>query len=114
MDETFFETFPEMAEQIFEQLNNEDLIKSKEVNQAWCDLIITQLNLIDKRLFWKRMIQSCTRKVKNYKSEYNLVLKKIPTEILKKFALTCLNLFMSSSRTLFWDDVTKFWDENLL
>ena len=70
MEETFLDKFPGIAEKIFEQLNNEDLIKSKEVTQAWCDII-------DQRLMWKRMIQSCTRKVEHYKSEFNLVLKKI-------------------------------------
>ena len=83
MEETFLLKFPELAEKIFEQLNNEDLIKSKEVTQAWCDII-------DQRLMWKRMIQSCTRKVEHYKSEFNLVLKKIPADNLKKFALACI------------------------
>ena len=83
MDKKFIARFPEMAEQIFNELNNEDLIKSKEVDKAWWDLI-------DQRLVWKRMIQSCTRKVEHYKSEFNLVLKKIPSENLKKFALACL------------------------
>ena len=83
MEETFIARFPELSEQIFEQLNNEDLIKSIEVSKAWCDLI-------DKRLVWKRMIQSCTKRVKKHRYEFNLVFKKIPSEILKKFALACL------------------------
>ena len=96
MDETFLVKFPEMAEKIFEQLNNEDLIKSKEVTQAWCDLI-------DQRLVWKRMVQSCTRKVEHYKSEFNLVLKKIPRDNLKKFALACLG-----SKYLLTDNLDLF------
>ena len=54
MDKKFIARFPEMAEQIFNELNNEDLIKSKEVDKAWWDLI-------DQRLVWKRMIQSSTK-----------------------------------------------------
>ena len=74
MDETFLVKFPDIAEKIFEQLNNEDLIKSKEVTQAWCDLI-------DQRLVWKRMIQSSTKHVEDFKFEFNLVLKKMPSDI---------------------------------
>jgi len=89
MDETFLARFPEIAEQVFQQLNNEDLVKSKEVSQAWCDLI-------DQRLVWKRMIQSCTRQVEDFKNEFNLVLKKMPAEMLKKFALACQDLANAS------------------
>ena len=85
MDTKFIDKFPEIAEQIFQQLNNEDLIKSKVVDKAWRDLI-------DKRLVWKRMIQSSTRNVENHKKEFNLVLKKMPAENLKKFALACQDL----------------------
>ena len=83
MDKKFIARFPEMAEQIFNELNNEDLIKSKEVDKAWCDLI-------DQRLVWKRMIQSSTKHVEDFKFEFNLVLKKMPSDILKNFALVCL------------------------
>ena len=85
MDKIFIARFPEIAEQIFQQLNNEDLIKSKEVDKAWCDLI-------DQRLWYKRMVQFFTREVENYKNEFNLVLKKMPAENLKKFALACQDL----------------------
>ena len=83
MDKKFIPRFPELAEQIFQQLSNEDMVKSKEVDKAWCDLI-------DQRLVWKRMIQSSTKDVEDYKFEFNLVLKKMPSDILKKFALACL------------------------
>ena len=89
MDEKFIARFPEIAEQIFEQLNNEDLIKSKEVDKAWCDLI-------DQRLLYKRMVQSYTREVKHHKNEFNLVLKKMPAENLKKFALACQDMANAS------------------
>ena len=39
MDKIFIARFPEIAEQIFQQLNNEDLIKSKVVDKAWSDHI---------------------------------------------------------------------------
>jgi hypothetical protein len=89
MDKIFIARFPEIAEQIFQQLNNEDLVKSKEVDKAWCDLI-------DQRLLYKRMVQSCTREVKHYKKEFNLVLKKMPAENLKKFALACQDMVNAS------------------
>ena len=82
MDKKFIARFPEMAEQIFNELNNEDLIKSKEVDKAWCDLI-------DQRLVWKRMIQSSTKHDNDFKFEFNLGLKKMPSDILKEFALVC-------------------------
>ena len=82
MDKQFIARFPGLAEQVFQQLNNEDLIKSKEVDKAWSDLI-------DQRLLYKRMVQSCAREVKHYKNEFNLVLKKMPAENLKKFAMAC-------------------------
>ena len=89
MDKQFIARFPGLAEQVFQQLNNEDLIKSKEVDKAWSDLI-------DQRLLYKRMVQSCTREVKHYKNEFNLVLKKMPAENLKKFALACQDMVNSS------------------
>ena len=89
MDKKFIARFPEMAEQIFSELNNEDLIQSKEVDKAWCDLI-------DQRLLYKRMVQSCTREVKHHKNEFNLVLKKMPAENLKKFALACQDMVNSA------------------
>ena len=42
------------------------------------------------------MVQSCTREVKHYKNEFNLVLKKMPAENLKKFALACQDMVNSS------------------
>ena len=89
MDKIFIARFPEIAEQIFQQLNNEDLIKSKVVDKAWSDHI-------NQRLLWKRMIQSSTKHVEDYKFEFNLVLKKMPAENLKKFALACRDLANAS------------------
>ena len=36
------------------------------------------------------MIQSSTKHIEDYKFEFNLVLKKMPSDILKEFALVCL------------------------
>ena len=83
MDPKIFDRFPGLAKQIFEQLENQDLYKFREVSRTWCDII--------RRPLWTRIIQSYTENISLYQSEWKLVLKKISTENLKELAWACKN-----------------------
>ena len=89
MEETILR-FPVIAEQIFDQLDDQNLTKCRGVSQTWYDAT--------ERLQWIRKIQKLTKENKNHQSSWKLVLVKIPTEILKKFALTCEKYHFNISR----------------
>ena len=83
MDPIIFDKFPGLAKQIFEQLDNQDLYKCREVSRTWCNII--------KRPLWTRIIQSYTEDISLYQSEWKLVFKKIPTKSLEELAWACKN-----------------------
>ena len=83
MNPVIFDRFPGLAKEIFEQLDNQDLYKCREVSRTWCNII--------KRPLWARIIQSYTENIILYESEWKLVLKKIPTENLEELAWACRN-----------------------
>jgi ankyrin repeat protein len=73
--------FPVIAEQIFGELDDQNLTKCREISKTWCDAT--------ERLQWTRKIQRLTKENKKHQDSWKLVLVKIPTEFLKKLALTC-------------------------
>ena len=70
--------FPVIAEQIFDQLDNQNVTKCREICKSWYD--------VTDRLQWIRKIQKLT---KDHQISWKLVFVKIPTHFLKKLALTC-------------------------
>jgi hypothetical protein len=76
---TFFQRFPDLCHDIFDQLDDPNLAKSKEVSVTWCSFI----NL--ENIWWIRMIQ------KYWDEEdpdvWRKVIVRTPIEIVKNFAI---------------------------
>ena len=89
MDEIILR-FPLMAEQIFEELDDQNLTKCRGISNIWYDAT--------EKIQWTRRIQNLTKENKNHQSSWKLVLVKIPTEILKKLVLTCEKYHRDISR----------------
>ena len=78
--------FPIIAQQILEQLDNQNLTKCREVDK-------TLSSSIDKdRLIWTRMIKNYINDNKIFTKSWNLVMKKVPVKYLKDLALTTQKL----------------------
>ena len=71
--------FPVIAEQIFDQLDDQNVMKCREICKTWYD--------VTERLQWIRKIQKLTKESKNHQSSWKSVLVKIPIEFLKKLTL---------------------------
>ena len=69
-----------MAEQIFEELDDQNLTKCRGISNTWYDAT--------ERIQWTRKIKKLTKENKNHQNSWKSVLVKIPTEFLKKFACT--------------------------
>ena len=85
--------FPVIAEQIFDQLDDQNVMKCREICKTWYD--------VTERLQWIRLIQKMTKdqgigvwtandaKLYNdHQISWKSVLVKIPTHFLKKLAVT--------------------------
>ena len=73
--------FPVIAEQIFDQLDDQNLSKCRGISKIWYDAT--------ERLKWTRKIQKLSKENAKHQTSWKLVLVKIPTEVLKKLALAC-------------------------
>ena len=80
MEETVLR-FPVIAEQIFDQLDDQNLTKCRGISKT--------LHGATERLLWTRKIQKLTKENKNHQISWKSVLVKIPTDFLKKLASTC-------------------------
>ena len=70
-----------IAEQIFDQLDDQNLAKCRGISKIWYDAT--------ERLKWKRQIQKLSEENVKHQTSWKSVLVKIPTEVLKKLALAC-------------------------
>ena len=78
--------FPVIAQQILEQLDNQNLTKCREVDKTLC-------SSIDKdRLIWTRMIKNYIKDNNFFRKSWNLVMKKVPVKYLEDLALTTQKL----------------------
>ena len=74
--------FPVIAQQIFEQLDNQDLIKFREVDMTFCS------SIDQNRLIWTRMIKNYIKDNNKFRTSWNLAMKKVPVKTLEDLALT--------------------------
>ena len=71
-----------IAQQIFEQLDNQDFIKFREVD-------MTFRSSIDKnRVIWTRMIKKYIKDDNKFRKSWKLVMEKVPVKILEDLAMT--------------------------
>ena len=74
--------FPVIAQKIFEQLDNQDLIKFREVDMTFCS------SIDQNRLIWTRMIKKYIKNNNEFRKSWKLVMEKVPVKTLEDLALT--------------------------
>ena len=78
--EELLQRFPDLCFGIFDQLDNQNLVKSKEVTVSWC-------RFINFKISWIRMIQKYgNENIKENPNTWKEVMFKDPHEIVKKVA----------------------------
>ena len=70
-----------LAEEIFKQLNNQDLIRCSQINRVWYET--------SERLQWTRKIQKFSKQNFVHETTWRLILVQIPKEYLKILASAC-------------------------
>ena len=79
--EELFQRFPDLCFGIFGQLDNQNLVKSKEVAVSWC-------SFINFKISWIRMIQKYgNENIKEDPDTWRKVMFKNPHEVVKKLAI---------------------------
>ena len=73
--------FPDVAQDIFKQLDDKSLVNCMEVNKIWHNF------LDNDSLFWRRRIQKYNKNQTEFKEPWKLVTTQVPTGILKELAL---------------------------
>ena len=74
--------FSDVAQDIFKQLDNENLAKCREVNKVWCKFIENG------SLLWRRRIQKFNKNQIEFQDAWKLVTNKASFEKLREIALT--------------------------
>ena len=75
------ERFPNLRLEIFNNLDNQNLTKCKEVSRSH------RRFLEDEKLLWTRRLTKYYVDHPEFKKEWKLVMKKVPIEIVKELAL---------------------------
>ena len=74
--------FPVIAQQILEQLDNQNLTKCRTVDKILCS------SIDENRLIWTRMIKNYIKGTGKFRKSWKLVMKKVPVKYLEDLALT--------------------------
>ena len=82
--------FPDVAQDIFKELNNESLTTSRSVSRLWCDY------LDDQKFCWVRMIQRYRKNMENAYQQWKRVFKNTPVEFAKQMSVSTRQFFTSS------------------
>jgi hypothetical protein len=80
MMESILLRFPDIGQEIFKEVDNPSLTKSKEVCHSWGYF------LNNERLLWLRMIQKYDKNQVEFKEHWKKVTTKVPYETLKSLA----------------------------
>ena len=88
MEETILR-FPLVAEQIFDQLDDQNLTKCRGISKTWYGAT--------ERLQWTRKIQKKTKENKSHQVSWKSALVNIPKEFLKKLVLACEEYHLKNS-----------------
>ena len=78
--------FPVIAQQILEQLDNQNLTKCRTVDKILCS------SIDENRLIWTRMIKNYIKGNTFFRKSWNSVMKKVPVKYLEDLALTTQKL----------------------
>ena len=85
----FILRFPDVARDIFKELNNESLTTCRSVSRLWCDY------LDDQKFCWVRMIQRYRKNMGNAYQQWKKVFKNTPVEFAKEITI-CTQQFFTS------------------
>ena len=90
--------FPNVAQDIFKELDNETVTKCRNVSRLWCDY------LDDQKFCWVRMIQRYHTNMKNEYQQWKKVFKNTPVEFVKEISVTTQQFFKrdASRITFYW------------
>ena len=80
--ESIFSKIPDLGEKIFKELDNQSLVKSKEVQRSWYNFIN------EEKVIWFRMIQNYIDDDNQFITVWKKVLMKAPVDFVTKVALT--------------------------
>ena len=84
--ETFILRFPTVTQSILKELDNQALTKCREVSLG------LQTFLNQDKILWMRMIRNYSENYGNHQQAWNLVVKKVSVDILKRLAI-CVESF---------------------
>ena len=79
--------FPDVAQDVFKELNNETLTTCRNVSRLWCDY------LDDQKFCWVRMIQRYRKNMKNAYHQWKIVFKNTPVAIVKEISVSTRQFF---------------------
>ena len=85
--ETFIIRFPTVTQSILQELDNQNLTRCREV----CLNFHKFLN--QDKVLWMKMIQNFTEDYGNHQKSWNLVMKQVAVDILKKLAFSAESFF---------------------
>ena len=81
----FLLRFPHLGQSIFEMLDDENLVKCKEVSKSW------SFFMDGERFFWKRIIKKLVGDYDDFQKAWKVTLKKANIEILKELGCVVKN-----------------------
>ena len=79
--ERIFLKIPDLAEKIFKELDNQSLVKCKEVQRSWYNFIN------EEKVLWFRIIQNYIRNDNKFLHAWRKVLTKVPVDFVTQVAL---------------------------
>ena len=85
--ENFTLRFPLVTQKLLEQLDNENLAKSRKLSR------ILKSSLDNNKLLWIRIVKKYVRQERKFKKSWDLVFSKVSLEIAKELALAVKSFF---------------------
>ena len=93
--ENLFEKIPKVGEQILRQLDNQSLVRSKDVNGSWYKFINSE------KVLWLRIIQRCVGSGNDFLEAWKKVLTKSPVDFLIQLSIAVLQLHVEDPEIQF-------------
>ena len=88
--DSFILRFPDVAQDIFKELNNESLTMCRSVNMLWCDYLYNQ------KFWWVRTIQRYRKNMRNAYQQWKKGFKNTPVEFVKEISVSTQQFLTSS------------------
>ena len=79
--ESIFSKIPDLGEKIFKEIDNQSLVKCKEVQRSWYNFIK------EEKVLWFRMIQNYLGDQNDFIMAWTEVLKKVPVVFVMHLAI---------------------------